>query len=179
QTGTTPATRLVYVPCHFHGDDITKSTGADIFIGCMVVCATAPLGTNLYDFSGSFHSFSRSAVIFHCLRKGLLHIHVSARFNGFLTMQGMLEIRRADNNGIHILPVIELIVIPNSFDLLARSLLYKGHSLVPSLVPEIGYSGKFKIEFLGMAMHGGNQCSFASIGKTDNSDIYTIISADD
>src|SRR5690606_33213784 len=106
-------------------------------------------------------------------------VHVTTCLYGFLGMQCMLEIRRADDHGIDVLAVIQFIVVAYRFDLLSGFSLDVFHRLITTAIPNIGYGGEFKIQLFGTGQHGRRKGTAKTGGETHDTDIDAIIGPND
>ncbi len=94
-------------------------------------------------------------------------------------MGGVLKVCGADNDGLDLLVVVELIVVAGEGDLFVGELRNVGGAFVATLAPNVRESDDFEIEAVSDLQEGGDQGAARAVGKTDDADADTIVGAHD
>jgi hypothetical protein len=159
QFGAAPAAGLVHVPGHFHHRNVAELAVLDELVGGVVVGGAAALRTHLHDLAGFFHGLEGDAGVFHGFGKGLFHVHVLAHPHGVGQVQGVLEVGRADDDGVRILLFVEFVVVAGFEELLGQPafFLQVGFGLVAAAAPDVGHGHDFEVHPLGVVHEAGQQ----------------------
>ena len=151
---TTPALGLVHVPAEIHVGDIAELAGVDELLGGHVLLAGAALGADLQDRARGeagvalgVNGVLEEVGGIHVLGEGLLAVGVLAGHYCVLRVLRMLEVRRGDDDGVHVLGVlVEGDVALVGGDLVAELLLDAGDGVLDeALLPEVGHGDHVEV----------------------------------
>ena len=109
--GTAPAARLVHVPRHLHHHDVAELAGLDVLGGLHVRRRRTPLRADLHNAIALLDRGQKFARIGHGVRRRLFNVGIAAGLYCFNAVIGVLEIGGRDNDCIHILARIQLVVV--------------------------------------------------------------------
>ncbi len=94
-------------------------------------------------------------------------------------MKGVLEVRRGDEHGIHVLAGIELVVVATDDGRRLSELLERrGTGLAPE-APDVGDRDDLEVQFRGVFLMGGDQAAATPIRETDDADADAVVGTDD
>ena len=115
----------------------------------------------------------------HGVRGGLFHVGVAARFHGFSAVIGVLEISGGNNDGIHILARIQLVVIAHLVGAITAKFLDKIDALFAAHLPDVGNSHDLEVHVLGTLLKGRQIAALHAVAAAHNSHAHAIVGADD
>src|ERR1700722_13348983 len=173
-----PASRLINVPGHFDGDDVTEFSRLDIFVGLLIAGRAAGLGANRDYFSCLLDRIAEGARVFHGVGGGFFHVGVAAGLHGFHSVQGMLKVGGGDDDGVDIFAGVELVVVADTGNGAAPALLLdEGSAFVTTAVPDIRHCYEFEVKLLGVILEGRHQGSLGSITCADQGYANAVVGA--
>ena len=125
------------------------------------------------------HGCAEVARIFHEVRRRLFHVGIAARIHGFDAVLRMLEVRRCNQDRIHIFARIKLVVVADRIDLVAGLLRQHGRALVAAHVPDVGDSNELKVHIVAVVQERRHKGLLHPVAATDNGRAHAVVRTGD
>src|SRR4030095_11258970 len=178
ELGAAPAAWLIHVPRHFDRDDIVELPRLDEFVGPLIGGRAAALRSYGEDTVAVFYSVADRLRVLHGVSEWFFDVGVAAGTDGFDAVESMLEVSRADDDGLDIFVFVEFVVVTREGYLFARESGDVSGAFVAATTPDVRECDKFEIEFGCGFEEGRDEAAATAVREADNADADTVVGAE-